>query len=225
MTKRERPMRLQAQPKNDRPELQHLRGCLFSQTRVRMANVSIGGLAVESSERLAVNKWYSVGVLRDNREIKLDGKVVWCEPTGSSEPGAVFANYRAGIEVDSILDSALTKPAKELLDLVSKEERRIFNRFPCEGNPVDLDCQYDFRVKSISPSGMLVEAELPAEIRPVFELEIGFPESVLRLQGHITSVLPIADTGRLITAELCVAFWDLPREDRQILESFTHGGH
>jgi hypothetical protein len=115
--------------------------------------------------------------------------------------------------------------AEKLVDLIRREaapvlEERVFGRFKFSTDrTLDLDSEYEFRVESISLSGMLIKTKLLPSRDSMFDMEIQLPDETIELRGRVAYVTQETGTqGHL--AKLGVEFSHLTGGEQERLTSF-----
>jgi len=86
--------------------------------------------------------------------------------------------------------------------------------------PVDLDTEYPFVVKTISASGLLLETDTAPPEGAIFDLEVDLHGVVLRTRGRIVHSREVTDpkTGRV--TQIGVEFIESAEPDRNAIEDF-----
>lgn len=207
-----------------RYELKEVTGCLLYTMDIKVLDMSVQGMKVESSRRLDVGRKYSIKIGQGNDLVKLIGSVVWCTllRTRSTVVGEFIPVYQAGVEFDGML----SEKAGELLDFlkhnaVIKLEDRIFGRFKCNlDEPVNLDCEYDFLVKQISLSGMLIESEIIPDVDSLFNMELKTAGDGIPVKGRVVYVDTIKDVPDCKLANIGIEFMDLSASALKVLAGF-----
>lgn len=210
--------------RHKRYEVQDVYGNLLFTIDVNVINMSLDGMAVESSKRLNVGRAYSLKLRHGNKLIKLTGKVVWCILTRSDRKaeGSVVPVYKAGL----VFEDVISDKTKEIVDfmeenVIIKLEKRLFGRFKLKPNRmVNLDTEYDFLVKSISLSGMLVETEISPEVGSIFDMEVKFNATNILIKGRITRVVQLSEEHLKQLSHLGIDFIEISEANRARLEKF-----
>jgi Tfp pilus assembly protein PilZ len=210
--------------RNKRYDVQNVSGSLIFTIDVNVINMSLDGMAVESSKRLNVGRVYSLKIVHNDKKIRLTGNVVWCVLTrsDSSGDGAVVPVYKAGLEFEDVISDR----AKELVDfmegnVVIKLEKRLFGRFKLKPKePVNLDSEVDFLVKTISLSGMLIETEILPELDSIFDMEVKFNSSTIFIRGRVAHIKQVSEENHQQLSRLGIEFVDVSREAKKSLEEF-----
>ena len=82
-----------------------------------------------------------------------------------------------------------------------------------------LETDYEFLVRTLSLSGMLIETDLPLELHSRIELVLELPEGDLRGHGRVVSTERTFGGDRHRHA-IAVEFLELPADDRELLERY-----
>lgn len=164
-------------------------GFLFS-TNAKILNMSLDGMALETSDYLQVGRSYSLRLTREGEELSLTGCVVWCRMVGTSrtEGGDAAPVYSAGLQFENLLSGTAREIHRFLgSNAVVSLEKRLFGRFRLhQEETADLDFQASFRVEKISLSGMQIDSDTFVEPETVLDLE-------MRLGGH-----SVITSGRVV---------------------------
>lgn len=197
-------------------------GSLRFSTDVKILDISAGGMQVSTSSHLTVGRRYSFKLNRSHDAMKISGRIAWCELTGKENlaEDEVVPKYTAGIAFDSTLSQEGSTLADFLSENITIElERRIYGRFKLpDGEPVTVDTKVEFAVLRLSLGGMLIEAELGAELEQVFPMELHIGDSSLTAEGRVAYVEEPGD-GKT-ASKLGVEFLGMNDEDRAELEHF-----
>ena len=214
-----------------------LSGRLPTTCRARLCDVSLSGVGFESEGRLAPARNYRLRLSTGNGEL-LDrqGRLVWSHlyATRRDADGEVRPIYRAGL----LFDDRSVGATSELYDFIlrhaeetngSDEHELPDDRFGCEREAtryqlerveeLELETDYEFLVRALSLSGMLIETELPLEKRAQVELYLELPEGELRGRGRVVSTERTLEGDRHRHA-IAVEFVELAPADRERLERF-----
>lgn len=207
-----------------RHEVKDVHGSLLFRVQVSVVNVSLTGMAVETTERLRVGRSYQIRLTDSDRAIDVDGEVKWCRMTKTQkvETGDAAPVYRAGISFDQILSTR----AHELLKFMESHvlltlEKRIFGRFKLKPeSPVDVSSRYEFLVQKISFSGMLIQTELLPHVETHFDMELRLANGPLEVRGRVAYAKQIGGSKDSPTSEVGVEFMGMKPEGKALLEEF-----
>lgn len=207
-----------------RHEVKDVFGSLLFRVRVTVANVSLTGMAVETSERLRVGRSYQIRLTDGDRGIDVDGEVKWCRMTKAQKVSSGDSSpvYRAGIAFDEVLSSR----AQNLLKFLESHvlltlENRIFGRFKLKPeSPVDVTARYDFLVQKISLSGMLIQTELLPHVDTRFDMELRLANGPMEVRGRVAYAKQVGGSKDSPTSEVGVEFEGLKADGKALLEEF-----
>ena len=162
---------------------------LFS-TDGKILNLSLDGMAIETSEYLQVGRTYSLKLVHEDEELILDGQVVWCRMVGTaqSDDDGQRPLYNAGVHFAGLMSETSREVHRFLgANAVVSLESRLFGRFRLhEAETANLDYQASFRVEKISLNGMQVNSDTFVEAGVEIDLE-------LRIRRHT-----VTTTGRVV---------------------------
>ena len=199
-------------------------GSLLFVAEGRVLDMSLTGMSVETDTRLRLNRTYSLKLRNDDGlEVPLAATVVWCQlrQARSTSPSGTVV-YVAGLRFEDVL----SEKAESLISFLQSAavisvETRLCGRFrACFREAIDLKTEYDFEVKSVSASGMLIVTELAAEQGSLFEMELDLESYPLRVLGRAAYVRSLPVKAGPPQEELGVEFVDLTEQDRNALLEF-----
>ena len=211
--------------RSPRYPVEDVNGVLVFVIDARILNMSVSGMAVETATNLRVGRNYSIKLSRDtSAPVQVAGTVMWCHLRGvrTNDAGQRVPVYEAGIEFGGVL----SETAGELLRFLRETAviplgSRVFGRFRLElGQPVNLTTDYEFMVKTISASGMLIETVLSPRLDSVFDMDVRIDGGSLRARGRIAYVRELADSERRGIWQVGVEFTGMSESDRTLLTSF-----
>ena len=163
-------------------------GFLFS-TNARILNLSLDGMALETSDYLQVGRVYALKLTQDDDEVALRGRVVWCRMVGTTrlENGETTPLYRAGLKFENLLSGTAREVHRFLgANAVIAVGKRLFGRFRLhDEQTANLDYEASFRVEKISLSGMEIESDTFVDAETVVDLEMRFGDQVLSTRGRV----------------------------------------
>ena len=207
--------------RHPRYELQGIGGMLRYDMNARVLNLSLDGMALETSAWLHVGKSYRLKIGSGEEALELDGTVVWCHlvgrSTGKGNGGPV---YQAGVH----FGETLSEQALRLLAFVRRAgvigvSSRIFGRFKVRREEaVDVAFEHRFEVRRVSLSGLLIEADLLPEVGSRFVLEVETRFGTLTSTAEVKSLEQGLSPNGEPTSRIGVGFENLSPEDRTILD-------
>lgn len=201
-------------------------GKMLCAEKARVLNISLGGMAIEISKRLEINREYSLKLESKDDRFDFRGRVVWASLVGSlrGHGGDIIPVYQAGLKFVDLFD----EKAQKLIEFIerhrageSKFEDRIeglrFKVKSLEG--VIVDYPRNYKVKIISLGGMLIELPEAFEINSVFPMEITIPGGLkIEVTGRIASCFQNEKNKDLY--DIGIEFIDMKEEDRSKLAGF-----
>lgn len=207
-----------------RYEVEGMEGSFVFSLDVRVLNLSVAGMAVETSGRLNVGRRYEFKLHDGVHEITVPGRVAWCVlgRTRRSPHGDVTPVYKAGVQFDEIL----TDKAENLVRLIEDNaavrlEKRVFGRFQVgEGGAAKLASEADFVVRKISLAGMLVESDFVLERDSLLTLEVRLSDETITASGRVAYVEPAGSREGHDVVQLGLEFVELGPDARSALERF-----
>lgn len=209
--------------RSPRFDVQDLDGSLLLAMDVRVQNLSVSGMAVETSARLSVGRSYRFKLRHGDRIVVIMGTVAWSflHRTQKNCAGDVEPVYRAGVRFDGML----TENAQALLEILEEKailrlDTRIFGRFPVpQVDDVEVDSESRFSVRRISLSGMLIESSTAPKVGQTLQAELDLGEGPVSLSFRVANV----ENGECDTAPVRVGveFVDLKPEQIKAIESFV----
>lgn len=211
------------QRRHRRYEVHDVHGALLLRTKVRVRNLSVAGLALESAERLQMGRPYAIRLVGEQEACDVTGTIRWCRlssarPAPGAEPRAV---YVAGLSFEDVF----TEKAKGLLGflehhVVLAPHERLTGRFRAEAlKPAELEARYEFEVLKLSLSGMLVRTTLEASPGARFGLELALRDGLVALEGRVAYAQREPGRGDAAT-QLGMEFVEPTEEARGALAAF-----
>ncbi len=207
-----------------RYDVRGVRGTLVFPMRVKVLNMSLTGLAVESHQALEIGRKYDLKLHNGREAIDVNVEVQWCHlvRTEPAESGDVAAVYQAGLDFRHVLNDQ----AHELLrflehNVVVDVERRIFGRFKIGlDEPIGLDERHDFLVRQLSFSGMLIETDLTPQVGAAFDIEMDPDRLHLMTRGKVVHAEPLPQNSGCRAG---IQFLHMPAESRESLKELIEG--
>ncbi len=218
-------------------------------SELNILNLSLGGAAIEVKKSLVVGKEYSIIIEDKGKQIELKGTVIWSVLKKSQKETLtdVAPVYNVGIKFDDVL----TDKATALIDFmdthkVAASKERLMGlrvKIAAEKNAVLCD-PFGYKVKLISPFGMLIETMQPMNPEDRMPMELllkditpfrgrlqGMPDEgvpadiylkdgkAIRFLGRIVSCTEINESDPRIY-DIGVEFLDMHAEDWANLAEF-----
>ncbi|MFH1176396.1 MAG: PilZ domain-containing protein [Acidobacteriota bacterium] len=205
--------------------VENVRGSLIFSVDARILNMSLAGMAVETASNLRVGRSYGFRLAHGEAEgLRLTGAVVWCRLRAirKGAAGERAPVYEAGI----LFEGVLSPHAGELLAFLRNSaivplQQRLIGRFHLrQVSAVSLEAEYEFVVRTISASGMLIETELLPALGAVFEMRVQLNGETLVASGRVAFVREAGELDQDQQAAVGVEFVAMSQEDRLALEEF-----
>lgn len=193
-------------------------------SRVEVLNLSLSGVAIRADRRLNIGSEYRLKLEAGDHFLSVKGVVVWSVLSGIRRlESDEVPLYSAGMKFVDVLTDKL----QDLIDFIDdhkiSEEHRLGGiRFQINapGRAV-LDTVESYRVRLISLSGMLIEADRTFEVERVHPMQFQPPGGdPVSFAGRIASCLEAPDDGPR-RFRIGVAFADMADSDRRRLEAFV----
>ncbi|HVR71550.1 MAG TPA: PilZ domain-containing protein [Vicinamibacteria bacterium] len=216
MTERERSRR------HPRFTVEDLGGHLVFASEVEVLNLSLGGVAIRADRRLDIGAEYTLKLDMGDRFIAMPGVVVWSVLSGIGKAkGGDAPQYSAGLRFTGVMD----EKAQGLIEFIG--DNRIVEEYRLAGLRLEveaagkavLDGLESYRVRLISLSGMLIEADRGLERERVYDMYFQPPGGGrVAFAGRVASCLE--EGGGPRRYRIGVEFVELADADRQRLERF-----
>lgn len=212
------------QRRHKRYEVHDVHGALLFRTKVRVRNLSISGLALETPERLQLGRRYAIRLAGDGDAVDVSGTIRWCHLASArpAEGGGPTAVYEAGLAFEDVF----TEKAQGLLGflehhVVLSPQERLTGRFRAEAlRPADLEARYAFEVLRLSLSGMLVRTSLEASLGDTYGLELLLRDGLVSTEGRVAySQRDEVEKGEVAT-RLGIEFLGMSEEAHRAVAGF-----
>ncbi len=206
-----------------RYEVDSVEGELTYTFEVKILNMSLEGMAIETNKMLNIDKNYRIKLANnDDKTIEIDGQVVWSrlQKTQRLESGDVIPIYRSGIKFNRIF----TKRANEIAEFIEKNrvmtlEKRILGRFRVQNDRAEIDTPLDFVVKKMSLSGMLIETYMPMKLNEHYDMTLKLDDKTrINVTGRVANVITPEDGAK--TYRVGIEFKNLNTQDRESLRKY-----
>ncbi|RMG04558.1 MAG: PilZ domain-containing protein [Nitrospirae bacterium] len=208
--------------RHKRYEVQGVNGSLTFSVDAKIINMSLEGMAIETTRRLNINSDYSVRLRHEDQHLELKGKVVWStlSRTEKTPDGDIVPIYKAGIRFVDILD----EKSRAIISFIENNrivtlEKRILGRFRMGAKSALLEYPQDYVVRKMSLSGMLIETEMPLEKEDRVDMSLKIPDS-----GEITIKGRVASVNKKDESEdfylLGIEFIDLGQDEKNTLSEY-----
>ena len=133
------------QRRHRRYEVHDVHGALLFRTQVKVRNLSVSGLALETPERLQLGRTYAIRLAGDHDAVDVSGTIRWCR-LASARPaagGAPRAVYEAGLAFEGVF-SDMAKGLLGFLEhhVVLSPHQRLTGRFRAQAlRPAELEAR------------------------------------------------------------------------------------
>jgi len=205
-----------------RYEVRGVGGKLRYDMNARVLNLSVDGMALETTSWLHVGKDYHLKVGSGDDYLDLAGRVVWCHLVGSRSRAGDGGGpvYQAGVH----FGEALSEQARRILSFVRRAgvvgvASRVFGRFKVrKEESVDVAFEHEFELRRLSLSGLLLEADLLPEVGSRFTLELDTSAGRFAPTVVVRSLEQSFSPGGEPTTRIGVEFHQLGSDDLTLLE-------
>ncbi len=196
---------------------------LFS-SDVNIINISIDGSAIETTKRLNIDKEYALKIKYKDNILNLKGFVVWSilSHTETRKNGEVIPIYKSGMRFTNVL----SEKSSNLLRFIDENktesiEKRVLGvRFKIKrtGDAM-IDYPYEYNVKRLSLSGMLIETDNTFDIDSSHDMEIFLDNRILPVFGRIVNCVE-SKSEDLTRYDIGIEFVSMSDEDKKFLSDF-----
>jgi len=212
------------QRRHRRFRLAEVRGSLVLSLDAHIRDISLSGMALESSTRLDPHRVYSFRLGSAAAPVSVTGTVVWCflQGTRRLDSGEVVPVYQAGVRFLDVLSENARDIQRFLAEnAIITVETRLFGRFSVrEGQTVRLDSATEFQTLAISGQGLRVRTGAAIEAGSSCEIELGLDGEQLRFSCRVEAAAPVP--GRTPPEhDLDLAFVDLAPAQRAEVEAWV----
>jgi hypothetical protein len=210
--------------KYNRYNVESIHGNMLYSADVNIVNISFDGVSIETTKRLNIDKSYSLKIKYRDRILNLSGVVVWSilSRNETKKTGEIVPIYKAGLRFTNILNDKSSELLKFIDDnrIESIEKRLLGIRFKInDPDEAQIDYQYEYNVKKISLSGMLIETEHSFDIDSRHNIEIFLDGKVISMIGRVVhSVEVTKDNAKMY--DVGIEFIDFSDEDKSSLKQF-----
>lgn len=202
-------------------------GKMVLATEVKVLDISIGGISLQANRRLNISSDYTL-TLEGSKTISLKGTVIWCslKETREGFKGEIVPIYSAGMKFKD-MTAERTAELQHFIENHKAEAvhvnggTRLNIRFHIKDQKKTiLVYPDDYKVKTISLGGMLIECAQNLEIESRIPMEMFIHNgNPLRFVGRIASSQS-KDTEGQRQYNIGIEFLDLTETDRKVLAAF-----
>jgi c-di-GMP-binding flagellar brake protein YcgR len=205
--------------------VQGLQTTMVLTSEVEVINLSLGGIALRASRRLDIGSEYALTLDVDERQLRLNGTVVWSVLSDIVQrSGESVTYYSAGLRFDDVLSDKV-RGLMEFIDRnkVAAEHRLSGIRFTIKADGAALlDGPESYAVRLISLGGMLIETDRELGIDETYAMEINPPDmEPITFTGRVASQLEVDDDDSGTSHQIGIEFLEMSEEGRQRLQQFV----
>lgn len=201
-------------------------GNVLYSSEMNVINISLGGAAIETTKKIEVNREYPFKISFKGKTVHLRGRVVWSILSHSkkTESGEVVPVYRAGVKFTDVM----TEKASELIkfieeNLVTPEGRRL-RGIRCKivfPNDIKIDYPYQYCVKDLSISGMLIETGCSLDPDTTCKMELLLDEDALNITGKVINCDRL-ESGNDVKFRIGIEFIEMSDNDKELIKNFLN---
>jgi hypothetical protein len=201
-----------------------IHGNLLYSADINIVDISLGGVAIETSKRLNISKEYSLKIKYKDSILNLRGIIVWSllSRTKTQKTGEVIPVYKAGMKFAHSMD----EKTRELMKFIEEnktetiEKRMLAVRFKIKKvDDAIIDHTYEYKIKQISLSGMLIETDNSFDVESRCVMELVLDNSTLSLVGRVVNCVEFT-TENIILYHIGIEFVEISDEDKSYLKGF-----
>lgn len=214
------------QRKFKRCNVDGIHGNMLFSSDVNIVNISIDGSAIETTRRLNIDKEYTLKIKYKDNLLNLKGCVVWSilSHTETRKNGEVVPIYKSGIRFTNVL----SEKSSNLLRFIDEnktesiEKRLLGVRFKIKrvGDAM-IDYPYEYNVKRLSQSGMLIETDNVFDVDSSHDMEIFLDNKILPVFGRVVNCVE-STSEKLTRYDIGIEFVRMSEEDKIFLKDFLN---
>lgn len=211
--------------KRYRPDSMEINGRMSLVDKVKIIDISLSGASLKLDKKLELGKTYMIRLGDRKKEFDMKGVIVRSEVCGIGEKADGKAVYAAGMmfnggQMDKLPMFLYAIDQKRKMNAVAAERRlKVRFQITTPGEHV-LSYPAQFKVKTISLSGMLIQTDLPLEMESRFPLGLSLQgDNPVNLVGRVASCQMMDEAGRT-HYEIGVEFMDVMEKDKMLLKTF-----
>lgn len=212
------------QRRNKRYSVDGIRGNVLYTSDIEVLNISLDGVAVETTRRLELKREYTFKVRYKDTSLDLKGRVIWAVLISKEKKDtrAFVPIYRAGIRFTNI-SSEKANLLQEFIEenKVKTLETRLGGvRFKiANSRDVKVDLPRKYEVKRVSLSGMLIETEYPLDLNSQHGIELFLNEEIMHFTGRV-AYCETTGTDEVSVYDIGIEFIEISDSDRKSLKDF-----
>jgi c-di-GMP-binding flagellar brake protein YcgR len=209
-------------------DLLDINGKMSLTDKVEILDISLGGIALKADRRLNMGKEYSMKLQKKGKTLEVKGVVVRSELTGMEERGhgESVSIYTAGLVfkdgfTDKIADFLRPIEQNKKIESPAVVDRRLNVRFHIT-TPEEQVLSYplQFKVRSISLGGMLIQTPQSVEIGSAMPVELSLnDDTAITFTGRAVSCTRAEHEGQAYY-DIRAEFIDLTDKDKMLLKTF-----
>ena len=215
--------------KRFRVELVEINGQMSLADKVQILDISLGGISLKADRRLNIGNEYLIKLQEKGKNLAVKGTVVRSELSGIEQKanGQGVSIFTVGMMFKEGLAEKLADFLEPIEQARKKEgapslaDRRLNVRFNIT-TPQEKILSYplQFKVKTISLGGMLIQTEQAAEINGKIPMELSLnADTAVKFIGRVVSCTETEHTGQA-NYDIGVEFTGLANEDTTLLKTF-----
>ena len=199
---------------------------------VKILDISIGGLSLQSEKRLNIGNEYTLKIDSKEKVFTVKGIVVWSVLNNSikDSKGNIVPIYTAGIKFTNVSGEKINeitdlmqiykreRDSDQKVNLFSSSGRRLYVRIHvATPEKAVLNYQEAYKVKILSLGGMLIESSHSLEAESTVPMELIFPEDKsIIFQGRVASCSQKKGKD-LLHYDIGIDFVNMTEKDKEIL--------
>jgi len=209
-------------------DLVDINGKMSLTDMVEVLDISLGGVALKADRRLNIGKEYLIKLQKKGGFLEVKGIVVRSELSGMKDKGhgEGASIYTAGLVfkdgyTDKIADFLKPIEHTKKKEPPAVDNRRLNVRFQITTPGEDiLNYPLQFKVRSISLGGMLIQTEQSVEIKSTIPMELSLnADKAVTFIGRAVSCTQTENAGQTYY-NIGVEFTDLTEKDTTLLQTF-----
>jgi hypothetical protein len=197
-------------------------GSMRTSVKLEIMDISASGMRVSTSQYLVVGKSYPFTLQLDDNRFPVSAQVKWCVLSGSRKvtDDEFNSTYIAGISFENLPNGCGDGLMGFLETCIELEvDTGMFGLFQVsDSNSAIADLDFEFVVKRISLTGMLIESDFAPLVGASFDMDLDLPSEILKAKGRVVFVKKSKRNAQL--TELGVEFVDLDEKQTSILRDY-----
>jgi len=212
-----------------------IKGNMAFARKVKIHDISIGGISLKTDRELNIGDEYTFRIQWNDHAMTVHGVVVWSslDETAKAGNSDTLDPYRNGMQFSSVSRGQFNEIVRFIeehkretdkdIDIYSLSGERLHMRFLIEPpDKVILSLRENYKVKKLSPGGMLIENDRPLDIENRLPMEIFFPEKIsVKVAGRVASCLSFREKNSE-HYDIGIEFMEISRNDSNVLNDFIH---